>query len=92
VNLKQLEAVDMHTGPIPSNVETTKGRSFLTNQTQVTGVQDVITRMKNADQGGSIFVVRGILIFILIIVLQLMALFHKYCAGFMTFHANLVKD
>jgi hypothetical protein len=55
VNLKQVEAVDM---PVPSNTHSTsnvetKGRSFLTNQTRVTGVQDVITRMKNADQGDS---------------------------------------
>ncbi|XP_069694945.1 mucin-17-like isoform X3 [Periplaneta americana] len=28
----------------------TEGKSFLTNQTRVTGVQDVLTRMKNADQ------------------------------------------
>lgn len=44
--------------PVPSNTHSTsnvetKGRSFLTNQTRVTGVQDVITRMKNADQGDS---------------------------------------
>jgi hypothetical protein len=59
VNLRQLEPVDVHTGSVlssthsTSNVET-KGKSFLTNQTPVTGVQDVITRMKNADQGETI--------------------------------------
>ncbi|PNF26199.1 hypothetical protein B7P43_G03709 [Cryptotermes secundus] len=54
-NLKQSESVDVHTGSVPTSTHTTsidktKGGSFLTNQTRVTGVQDVITRMKNADQ------------------------------------------
>jgi hypothetical protein len=67
VNVKQLEAVDMHTESITSNTHSssnveTKGRSFLTNQTRVTGVQDVITRMKNADQGGTTLMIYDILI------------------------------
>jgi hypothetical protein len=63
-NLKQSESVDMHTGSIPSSTHSTsidkpKGGSFLSNQTHVTGVQDVITRMKNADQGENIFMIYG---------------------------------
>jgi hypothetical protein len=73
-NIKQLEPVDLHTGSTPTSTQSTshaetKGKSFLTNQTHVTGVQDVITRMKNADQGETIFMIYGILIFVLIIVL-----------------------
>lgn len=70
-NLKQSESVDIHTGSVPTSthstsIDKTKGGSFLTNQTHVTGVQDVITRMKNADQGEIIFMIYSILIFVLI--------------------------
>jgi hypothetical protein len=73
-NLKQSESVEVHTGSIPTGTHSTstaktKGGSFLTNQTRVTGVQDVITRMKNADQGQIIFIIYGILIFVLIVVI-----------------------
>jgi len=59
-NLKQSMYEDMHSGSIPTGTcrtpsTETEGKSFLTNQTRVTGVQDVITRMKNADQGEAVF-------------------------------------
>jgi hypothetical protein len=60
-NVKQSVSVDVHTGSTPNSTHSishaeTEGKSFLTNQTRVSGVQDVITRMKNADQGEAIFI------------------------------------
>ncbi|XP_021933530.1 mucin-17-like isoform X3 [Zootermopsis nevadensis] len=54
-NLKQSVPADVHVGSTANNaygtsLTETEGKSFLTNQTRVTGVQDVLTRMKNADQ------------------------------------------
>jgi len=59
-NLKQSVYEDMHPGSTPTGTcrtpsAETEDKSFLTNQTRVTDVQDVITRMKNADQGEAVF-------------------------------------
>lgn len=58
-NVKQSVSVGVRTGSAPNSTPDTslvetEGKSFLTNQTRVTGVQDVLTRMKNADQGEAI--------------------------------------
>jgi hypothetical protein len=62
-NLKQSVYEDVHSGSTPTSTHRTssaetEGKSFLTNQTHVTGVQDVITRMKNADKGEAVFMKR----------------------------------
>jgi hypothetical protein len=72
-NLKQSVSEDMHSGSTPSGTSRTssaetEGKSFLTNKTRVTGVQDVITRMKNADQGEAVFMKPIISIFVLVVV------------------------
>jgi hypothetical protein len=59
-NLEQSESLDMNKGSISTSTHSTstaktKSESFLTNQSPVTGVQDVITRMKNADQGEIVY-------------------------------------
>jgi hypothetical protein len=65
-------SVDVHTGSTPNStlstsLTETEGKSFLTNQTRVTGVQDVLTRMKNADQGETVFMIYIACIFVLTI-------------------------
>jgi hypothetical protein len=71
-NLKQSVYEDMHSGSTPTGTcrtpsAETEGKSFLTNQTRVTGVQDVITRMKNADQGEAVFEKPIISVFVLVV-------------------------
>ena len=71
-NLEQSVYEDMHSRSTPAGTCTTpsaetEGKSFLTNQTRVTGVQDVITRMKNADQGEALFMKPIISIFVLVV-------------------------
>jgi hypothetical protein len=72
-NVKQSVSVDIHSESTSTSTHRTssaetEGKSFLTNQTRVTGVQDVITRMKNADKGGAVFMKHFISIFFLIVV------------------------
>jgi len=71
-HLKQSVYEDMHTASTPTDKcrtpsAETEGKSFLTNQTHVTGVQDVITRMKNADQGEAVFMKPIISVFVLVV-------------------------
>ena len=73
-NLKQSVYEDRHLGSSPTGTcrtptAETEGKSFLTNQTRVTGVQDVITRMKNGDQGEAVFKKPIISIFVLVVTL-----------------------
>jgi hypothetical protein len=69
-NLKQSLSEDIHLGSTTGTCRTssaeTESKSFLNNQTRVTGVQDVITRMKNADQGEAVFMKLIISIFVLV--------------------------
>lgn len=71
-NLKQSLSVDVRTGSTPNttprtSLADTEGKSFLSNQAHVTGVQDVLTRMKNADQGETPVMIYITCVFILTI-------------------------